>query len=65
MSTKLKDVRTILIQDAREEAELDGSATIEAEHVLLGLARQRRGSVADLLTEAGLTRDAEIGRAHV
>jgi ATP-dependent Clp protease ATP-binding subunit ClpA len=58
MSTKLKDVRTILVQDAREEAELDGSASIEAEHVLLALARQQAGPIAQLLTEAGLTRDA-------
>ena len=58
MSTKLKDVRTILIEDARQEAGLDGSATIEAEHVLLGLARQRSGPIAQLLIEAGLTRDA-------
>lgn len=58
MATKLKDVRTILIEDVREEAELDGSATIEAEHVLLSLASPIGGSVAQLLSEAGLTRDA-------
>ncbi|QNE18899.1 Clp protease [Kribbella qitaiheensis] len=58
MTTKLKDVRTVLVQDAREEAALDGSAAIEAEHVLLGLARQPGGRVAELLAEAGLTREA-------
>jgi ATP-dependent Clp protease ATP-binding subunit ClpA len=58
MSTNVKDVRTILVQDAREEAGLDGSAAIEAEHVLLGLARQSAGPIAQLLAEAGLTRDA-------
>jgi ATP-dependent Clp protease ATP-binding subunit ClpA len=58
MSTKLKDVRTILVQHAREEAEMDGSAAIEAEHVLLSLASPIGGDVARLLAEAGLTRDA-------
>jgi len=58
MSTKLKDVRTILVQNAREEAELDGSAAIEAEHVLLSLASPIGGDVARLLAGVGLTRDA-------
>jgi ATP-dependent Clp protease ATP-binding subunit ClpA len=58
MSTKVKDIRTLLVQDAREEAWLDGSAVIEAEHVLLGLARQSGGPISGLLTDAGLTRDA-------
>ncbi|TDU91049.1 ClpA/ClpB-like protein [Kribbella voronezhensis] len=57
MSTNVKDVRTVLTRDAREEAELDGSAAIEAEHVLLGLTRQSAGPVSRLLTEAGLTRE--------
>ncbi|WP_112242817.1 Clp protease N-terminal domain-containing protein [Kribbella monticola] len=58
MTTKLKDVRTLLVQNAREEAEMDGSAMIEAEHVLLSLASPIGGDAARLLAEAGLTRDA-------
>ena len=58
MSVKVNDVRTILIRDARAEAELDGSRAIEAEHLLLGLTRQPSGPVMRLLADAGLTRDA-------
>lgn len=58
MSTKVKDVRQVLVRDAEEEAKLDGSETIEAEHVLLALANLSRSTAARLLTEAGLSRDA-------
>ncbi|MDX6251398.1 MAG: hypothetical protein QOF10_4758 [Kribbellaceae bacterium] len=58
MSTKVKDVRSVLVHGAREEARLDGSASIEAEHVLLALAALKGSSAARLLGEAGLTRDA-------
>ena len=58
MSTAAKDVRAVLIRGAREEARLDGSATIEAEHVLLALAALDGTATARLLAAAGLGRDA-------
>jgi ATP-dependent Clp protease ATP-binding subunit ClpA len=58
MSTKVKDVRSVLVHGARAEAKLDGSAAIEAEHVLLALASLPGSATARLLRDAGLTRDA-------
>jgi ATP-dependent Clp protease ATP-binding subunit ClpA len=58
MSTKVKDVRLVLVRNAGEEALLDGSASIEAEHVLLALAKLPGSTASRLLTEVGLTRDA-------
>lgn len=58
MSTKVKDVRAVLVHGGRAEARLDGSPTIEAEHVLLALAALPDSAVARLLQDAGLTRDA-------
>jgi hypothetical protein len=58
MSTKVKDVRLVLVRSAGEEALLDGSESIEAEHVLLALAKLFGSTASRLLTEVGLTRDA-------
>jgi len=56
-TNQAKDVRAVLVRYARREAQLDGSSTIEAEHVLLGLAELEGSTTARLLTEAGLSRD--------
>jgi len=40
------DVRSILVRSARDEARRDGSRTIEAEHVLLALARRDETAAA-------------------
>jgi ATP-dependent Clp protease ATP-binding subunit ClpA len=58
MSTKVKDARSVLVHGARGEARLDGSASIEAEHVLLALAALKGSAAARMLGEVGLTRDA-------
>jgi ATP-dependent Clp protease ATP-binding subunit ClpA len=55
MSTRVNDVRSILVRDARQVAQADGSATIEAEHVLLALAALEHTEITSLLAEAGLT----------
>jgi ATP-dependent Clp protease ATP-binding subunit ClpA len=57
MSSDPKDVRTILVRDAREVARRDGSRTVEAEHVLLALAGMEGSPAAQLLADAGLTED--------
>ncbi|MEU4191139.1 Clp protease N-terminal domain-containing protein [Kribbella sp. NPDC026611] len=57
MSTELKDLRTLLVHEARDEARRDGSRTVEAEHVLLALAATDTPA-ARMLAEAGLTVDA-------
>jgi ATP-dependent Clp protease ATP-binding subunit ClpA len=57
MSSDAKDVRSVLVRGAREEARLDGSPTIEAEHVLLALAGLEHTETARLLAEAGFTPD--------
>lgn len=57
MSSDAKDVRTILVRDAREVARRDGSRTVEAEHVLLALAGMEGNPAARLLADAGLTED--------
>ncbi|WP_328991053.1 Clp protease N-terminal domain-containing protein [Kribbella sp. NBC_01245] len=57
MSTE-SDVRKILVDHAREEARIDGSATIEAEHLLLALATRDGTSAQRVLVEAGLDREA-------
>jgi ATP-dependent Clp protease ATP-binding subunit ClpA len=54
MSTKAKDVRLVLVRGAGEEARSDGSEAIEAEHVLLALAKLPGSTAARLLAEAGL-----------
>jgi ATP-dependent Clp protease ATP-binding subunit ClpA len=58
MNTAAKDVRAVLVRGARQEAQLDGSPTIEPEHVLLALAELDGTATARLLAAAGLTRDA-------
>ncbi len=57
MSTKAKDVRAVLVHGGRAEAVLDGSPTVEAEHVLLALAALPDNAVARLLQDSGLNRD--------
>ncbi|NEA34204.1 Clp protease N-terminal domain-containing protein [Streptomyces sp. SID13031] len=57
MTTKVNDVRDVLIRGARAEAVEDGSATIEAEHVLLALTELSGTTTARLLAEAGLTHE--------
>jgi hypothetical protein len=49
MSTKVRDVRLVLVRNAGEEALLDGSASIEAEHVLLALAKLPGSTASRLL----------------
>jgi ATP-dependent Clp protease ATP-binding subunit ClpA len=58
MSTDAKDVRSLLVRAARDEARRDGSRTIEAEHVLLALAATEETEAARMLSEAGLTETA-------
>jgi len=58
MSTDVKDVCSLLVRAAREEARRDGSRTIEAEHVLLALAATEDTEAVRMLTEAGLTETA-------
>jgi ATP-dependent Clp protease ATP-binding subunit ClpA len=55
MTTKVNDVRAVLVRGARAEAVEDGSAAIEAEHVLLALTGLSGTTTARLLAEAGLT----------
>jgi ATP-dependent Clp protease ATP-binding subunit ClpA len=57
MATKVNDVRAVLVRSARLEAVEDGSAAIEAEHVLLALTELTGTTTARLLAEAGLTRE--------
>jgi ATP-dependent Clp protease ATP-binding subunit ClpA len=57
MASDAKDVRALLVREARTVARRDGSRTIEAEHVLLALAATRTTSAARMLTEAGLTEE--------
>jgi ATP-dependent Clp protease ATP-binding subunit ClpA len=57
MNTAAKDVRSVLVRGARQEAQSDGSSTIEPEHVLLALVALDGTATARLLAAAGLTRD--------
>ncbi|WP_405061990.1 Clp protease [Kribbella sp. NBC_01505] len=56
MSSDTKDLRSLLVHEAREIARRDGSRTVEAEHVLLALSRTETAA-ARMLAEAGLTED--------
>ncbi|MGC4941033.1 Clp protease N-terminal domain-containing protein [Kribbella sp. DT2] len=58
MNTAAKDVRAVLVRGAREEAQREGSPTIEPEHVLLALIGLDGTATARLLAAAGLTRTA-------
>ncbi|GAA0957318.1 hypothetical protein GCM10009554_67930 [Kribbella koreensis] len=58
MTTKVNDVRAVVVHGARAEALEDGSPTIEAEHVLLALTELSGTTTARLLADAGLTHDA-------
>jgi D-alanyl-D-alanine carboxypeptidase len=49
----VKEARSVAA-DAQEEARACGSPTVEAEHVLLALARDPDGVVGDVLAQAGL-----------
>ncbi|WP_202867555.1 Clp protease N-terminal domain-containing protein [Kribbella pittospori] len=57
MASDAKDVRALLVREARTMARRDGSRSIEAEHVLLALAATRTTSAARMLAEAGLTEE--------
>jgi ATP-dependent Clp protease ATP-binding subunit ClpA len=57
MSSEAKDLRALLVREARDEARRDGSRTIEAEHVLLALAAGS-SPAARMLADAGLTDEA-------
>ncbi|MFG1620884.1 Clp protease N-terminal domain-containing protein [Kribbella sp. NPDC049227] len=57
MASDAKDVRALLVREARTVARRDGSRSIEAEHVLLALAATRTTSAARMLAEAGLTEE--------
>jgi ATP-dependent Clp protease ATP-binding subunit ClpA len=58
MTTKMTtDVRAVVVRGARAEAVEDGSAAIEAEHVLLALTELSGTTTARLLAEAGLTHE--------
>ncbi|GAB2630909.1 Clp protease N-terminal domain-containing protein [Kribbella swartbergensis] len=58
MSSDEKDLRSLLVREARDEARRDGSRTIEAEHVLLALAKAGSSPAARMLADAGLTEEA-------
>jgi ATP-dependent Clp protease ATP-binding subunit ClpA len=51
------DTRAAVVDAAREEAQSLGSATIEAEHLLLALAGDEDGPTGRLLADSGLGRD--------
>ncbi|WP_433417818.1 Clp protease N-terminal domain-containing protein [Microtetraspora malaysiensis] len=50
-------INTIVDQGAHE-AHADGSATIEAQHLLLAIAAERESATSEILTSAGLDRQA-------
>ena len=54
------DTRAEVVEAAREEAQALGSATIEAEHLLLALAGDRDGPTGRLLADCGLARDGVL-----
>jgi ATP-dependent Clp protease ATP-binding subunit ClpA len=58
MTTKVNDVRAVVVRGARDEAVEDGSAAIEAEHVLLALTELSGTTTARLLADAGLTHES-------
>jgi ATP-dependent Clp protease ATP-binding subunit ClpA len=51
------DARAAVVRAAQEEAAALGSATVEAEHLLLALASDEAAPAGRLLAEAGLDRD--------
>jgi D-alanyl-D-alanine carboxypeptidase len=53
-----KDVRREVLRAAQEEARALGSASLEAEHLLLALSDDARSPTGRLLAESGLDRDA-------
>ncbi|HEY3006148.1 MAG TPA: Clp protease N-terminal domain-containing protein [Kribbellaceae bacterium] len=57
-TSKVADVRETIVRGARGEARADGSAGIEAEHILLALAAQDGSPAQRLLAGAGLDHDA-------
>ncbi len=54
------DARRVVVRAAEEEALALGSATVEAEHLLLALATDETGPVGRLLADAGLAHDGVI-----
>jgi ATP-dependent Clp protease ATP-binding subunit ClpA len=58
MNTRFdRDARRAVLRAAQEEARALGSATVEAEHLLLALASDERGGTGRLLAEVGLDHD--------
>ena len=53
----VKDVRRVVVRAAEEEAQQRGSATVEAEHLLLALAADDGNPVGRLLANNGLDHD--------
>jgi ATP-dependent Clp protease ATP-binding subunit ClpA len=54
------DTRAAVVGAAREEAQALGSATIEAEHLLLALAGDQDSPTGRLLAHSGLARDGVL-----
>jgi ATP-dependent Clp protease ATP-binding subunit ClpA len=58
MPTRLEpDARRVVLRDAEAAARDLGSATLEAEHLLMALATRERDPVGRLLADNGLDRD--------
>ena len=56
----VKDVRRVVVRAAEEEVQGLGSATVEAEHLLLALAADEDGPAGRLLADSGLDHDAQL-----
>ena len=54
------DARSAVVRAAEQEAQALGSATVEAEHVLLALAADTAGPVGRLLAEVGCDHDGVL-----
>jgi ATP-dependent Clp protease ATP-binding subunit ClpA len=53
-----RDVRRVVVRAAEEEARARGSATVEAEHLLLALAASEADPAGRLLADEGLDHDS-------
>ena len=56
----VRDVRRVVVRAAEEEAQGLGSATVEAEHLLLALAAEEGSPAGRLLADSGLDHDAVL-----
>ena len=56
----VRDVRRVVVRAAEEEAQGLGSATVEAEHLLLALAAEDGSPAGRLLADSGLDHDAVL-----